>query len=173
VPRRLSLLLALVLAACDRSHHGHHGHGHQDAPGAAPSADPLTEVARVHGGAGPWAVAGYRMGQFALKKLGLDRQSFDLDVTHRGPLEPQYACVADGAAAATGASLGKVNLRLEEAPIDGVLTIYTRKSSGQSVKLRPTEAFKKRFLNVPRPELAKAGAQVLTLQDDEIFEEVK
>jgi formylmethanofuran dehydrogenase subunit E len=113
------------------------------------------------------------MGQFALKKLDLSRQSFDLDVTHRGPLEPQYACVADGASAATGASLGKVNLRLEEAPVDGVVTVYTRKSTGQSVKLRPTEAFKRRFLDVPRPELARAGAQVLTLRDDEIFEEVK
>ncbi len=171
MPRRLALALALALVACERNHHGHHGH--QDTPGAASSADPLAEVARVHGGAGPWAVAGYRMGQFALKKLGLSRQSFDLDVTHRGPLEPQYACVADGASAATGASVGKVNLRLEEAPADGLLTIYTRKSSGQSVKLRPTEAFKKRFLDVPRPELARAGAQVLTLQDDEIFEEVK
>lgn len=120
----------------------------------------------------PWAVAGYRMGQAALQKLGLARQSFDLDVTHRGPLEPQYACVADGASAATGASLGKVNLRLEAAPADGVVTVYKKKSTGQSVALRPTEAFRKRFLDVPREELGRAGAQVLSLKDEEIFEEV-
>jgi hypothetical protein len=39
----------------------------------------LAAVAFVHGGAGPWAVAGYRMGQAALARLGLSRQSFDLD----------------------------------------------------------------------------------------------
>jgi formylmethanofuran dehydrogenase subunit E len=168
--RRLLLLALLVLPAC-REHHGHdHGHSHDHAPPAA-SADPLADVARVHGGSGPWAVAGYRMGQFALRKLDLPRQSFDLDVTHRGPMEPQYACVADGASAATGASLGKVNLRLEEAPVDGVVTIYKNRKTGQTVALRPTAAFKQRFLNVPRPELGKAGAQVLTLKDEEIFEE--
>jgi formylmethanofuran dehydrogenase subunit E len=157
--------------------HGHSAHpqgspGHGAHAPPAGSADPLAEVARVHGGAGPWAVAGYRMGQAALQKLGLARQSFDLDVTHRGPLEPQYACVADGASAATGASLGKVNLRLEAAPADGVVTVYKKKSTGQSVALRPTEAFRKRFLDVPREELGRAGAQVLALKDEEIFEEV-
>ncbi|MDW8249197.1 MAG: formylmethanofuran dehydrogenase subunit E family protein [Myxococcales bacterium] len=169
---RCLLAFAFALTACDRTpSHGHHES--QSHLTTTALGDPLAEVAWLHGAAGPWAVAGYRMGKFALKRLDLPRQSFDLEVTHRGPLEPQYACVADGASAATGASLGKVNLRLEEAPVDGVVTIYTRKSTGQSVKLRPTEAFKKRFLGVPRTELVRAGAQVLALRDDEIFEEVR
>ncbi len=147
------------------------GHESSHAMAVSSTASALDEVARVHGGSGPWAVAGYRMGQYALTKLGLARQSFDLDVTHRGPLVPQYACVADGASAATGASLGKVNLRLEEADVASVLTVYRRKSTGQTLALRPTEAFKQRFLNVPREQLRAAGEQVLSLRDDEIFEE--
>ncbi len=131
---------------------------------------PLDELARVHGTADPWSVAGYRMGQRALSLLGLPRQSDDLEVVHRGPLVPNYAAVADGASVATGASLGKVNLRLEEADVASVLTVYRRKSTGQTLALRPTEAFKQRFLNVPREQLRAAGGQVFALRDDEIFE---
>ena len=87
-------------------------------PGGAPSAvttsddTALGAVAAVHGGTGPWVVAGYRMGQFALARLGLPRGSFDLEVRHFAPHEVQYSCIVDGAAAATGASLGKLNLAL-------------------------------------------------------------
>ena len=83
--------------------HGHgHGHGqneHRHGPTVASIDERLAEVARIHGGAGPWAVAGYRMGEHALKELGLERGSFDLVVTHFSPKEVQYACIADGAAA--------------------------------------------------------------------------
>jgi len=45
----------------------------------------LATVAAIHGGAGPWVVAGYRMGEYAMKQLGLDRYSFDLEVQHHTP----------------------------------------------------------------------------------------
>jgi uncharacterized GH25 family protein len=50
-------------------------------PKNEPNAECLARVRDVHGGAGPWAVAGYRIGQRALKELGLPRQSFALSVT--------------------------------------------------------------------------------------------
>jgi formylmethanofuran dehydrogenase subunit E len=167
-----ALLVGAAMAGC-RGEHDPEAHGHKTEAAAAGSVSPLDEVARVHGGAGPWAVAGYRMGSFALTKLGLPRQSFDLDVTHHSPLSPQYACIADGASASTGASIGKVNLHLVEADAKAMSTTYKRKSTGQEITLRPTEAFKQRFLDVPRPKLMEAGAQVLTLKDEEIFEEIK
>lgn len=143
---------------------------------ATPSSSPLDaklqEVARIHGGAGPWAVAGYRMGEGALAKLGVDRGSFDLSIEHFTPKEVQYSCIADGAAAATGASLGKLNLSLAEAPRDETRTIYRRKSTGQSVTLRVTKAFAARFADVPRPRLGDAGREAMQLRDDEIFEVV-
>jgi formylmethanofuran dehydrogenase subunit E len=141
-------------------------------PASSPSDEPLARVAAIHGGAGPWVVAGYRMGEYALAKLGLARQSFDLEVVHHTPQEVQFSCIADGAAAATGASTGKLNLRLVDATEADVATTYRRKSTGQSVALRPTRAFAERFRDVPREQLAAAGRVVLALPEAEVFEEL-
>ncbi|WP_437660612.1 FmdE family protein [Sorangium sp. So ce1182] len=155
--------------------HGPAGHDHGRAPGP-PSAEAQDEelraVAAIHGGAGPWAVAGYRMGRYALAKLGLPARSFDLEVVHHSPRSVQFSCIADGAAAATGASLGKLNLSLVEASEAGIETTYRRRSTGQAVTLRPSAAFRARFRDVPRERLAEAGKEVLSLPDAEVFEEV-
>ncbi len=143
------------------------------APQMASADDALTRVASIHGGAGPWAVAGYRMGQYALVRLGLGRQSFDLDVTHRTPQAVQFSCIADGAAAATGASVGKLNLRVVEVTEANLATTYRRKSTGQTVTLRPTPAFAARFRDVPLEKLAEAGRTVLSLPEADVFEEVQ
>ncbi|WP_438004189.1 FmdE family protein [Sorangium sp. So ce321] len=155
--------------------HGPAGHDHGRAPGR-PSAEAQDEelraVAAIHGGAGPWAVAGYRMGRYALARLGLPARSFDLEVVHHSPRSVQFSCIADGAAAATGASLGKLNLSLVEASEAGIETTYRRRSTGQAVTLRPSAAFRARFRDVPRERLAEAGKEVLSLPDAEVFEEV-
>ncbi|KYF79477.1 hypothetical protein BE11_07455 [Sorangium cellulosum] len=155
-------------------HAGHdHGHAHgRPAAGAQAQDEELRAVAAIHGGAGPWAVAGYRMGRHALAKLGLPAKSFDLEVVHHSPRNVQFSCIADGAAAATGASLGKLNLSLVEASEAGVETTYRRRSTGQSVTLRPSGAFRARFRDVPRDGLEAAGREVLSLPDAEVFEEV-
>jgi formylmethanofuran dehydrogenase subunit E len=164
-----------VATACDAAP----SHPHHAAPEASASAagstrrDALAAVARVHGGSGPWAVAGYRMGEHALERLGLRAQSFDLEVIHRSPREVQFSCIADGAAAATGASLGKLNLSLEPADEAHVETLYRRKSDGKEVRLRLTEAFKLRFRDVPRDRLSAAGSEVIDLPAGEVFEDVR
>lgn len=113
------------------------------------------------------------MGEFALQQLGLPRGSFDLDVTHASPAEVQYSCIADGAAAATGASLGKLNLHWQEAAQPDTRTTYVRKSNGRSVTLVVTPAFAARYSDVPRPRLKAAGEEVMRLPDREIFEVVQ
>lgn len=142
----------------------------------APSSDDrhaLESVTAVHRGAGPWVVAGYRMGRYALKTLGLPEGSFDLEVMHYSPHEVQYSCIADGAAAATGASLGKLNLSLTEALRADTRTVYRNKLTGQTLTLKATPAFAQRYLDVPRDQLAAKGREVLKLRDDEIFEVVR
>ncbi len=47
----------------------------------------LAAVRSIHRGAGPRAVAGYRMGRYALGQLGLREGSRDLEVTHFSPSE--------------------------------------------------------------------------------------
>lgn len=140
------------------------------APVASASDGGLAAVARVHGRAGPWAVAGYRMGEHALQVLGLERGSFDLEVVHHTPREVQYSCIADGASAATGASLGKLNLALEESTPSETRTTYRRKSTGKAITLRLTQSFITRFKDVPVPKLEEAGREVMSLADDAIFE---
>lgn len=184
----LAALLLLTLsagcggppAAAPPAHaHPHHGGAHATPHAHAPPPSPaapggieaqLAEVAHVHGGAGPWAVAGYRMGRHALERLGLTAQSFDLEVIHHSPRAVQYSCIADGAAAATGASLGKLNLSLVEADEASVATTYRRRSTGASITLRPAAAFRARFKDVPREELPAAGRAVMELPDAEVFE---
>jgi formylmethanofuran dehydrogenase subunit E len=133
----------------------------------------LDAVASVHGDAGAWAVAGYRMGEYALKTLGLKRGEFALAVEHSSPKEVRYACIADGAQAATGATLGRLQLTLSEVKADKLQTVYRNKTTGQSVTLRPTAAFMKKFMDVPREKAREAGKQAMTMPDAEVFEVVK
>ena len=143
------------------------------APAVPAPDDAIARISAVHGGSGPWVVAGYRMGEYALARLGLARQSFDLEVIHHSPRAVQFSCMADGAAAATGASLGKLNLSLVVSDEAHTETVYQKKSTGQSLALRPTAAFASRFRDLPREKLAEAGRAVLDLKDEAIFEEVK
>ena len=136
------------------------------------AADGLARIIAIHGAAGPWAVAGYRMGVYALRKLGLEWQSFDLIVEHHSPAKVEYSCIADGAAAATGASVGKLNLARVDADAAHVVTIYRKKSTGQSVALRPAASFVKRFAS-PSGDMDALGRQVMALPDGAIFEETK
>lgn len=164
-PSFLAIALGLLLMDCTPA---------PAKPAAAATSRQLTlaQIAFVHGGAGPWVVAGYRMGEYALKQLELPRGSFDLSVVHESPQKVQFTCVADGAAAATGASAGKLNLSLQDASESALQTVYTKKSTGERVVLRPTAAFIARYKDVPRAELRAAGEQVMGLTDAEIFEAI-
>lgn len=144
--------------------------GSSPEPSAAEAA--LAKVSAIHGAPGPWAVLGYRMGEAALGTLGLSRGSFDLSVVHHTPEKVQYSCIADGASAATGASAGKLNLKLAPATDDEVFTEYTNKKTGAQVKLRPTAAFRTRFAGAPREKAHEYGLQVMQLPEAELFETV-
>jgi formylmethanofuran dehydrogenase subunit E len=183
------IVLALVVTACggasspptatpepSTAAHGHgHGHGHEHGHHGGtidPVEKKLDEVAAIHGAPGPWAVAGYRMSEHALARLGLERGSFDLQIVHWTPKEVRYSCIADGAAAHSGASLGKLNLSLVETTPDNVLTIYRNTQSGKSVALRPTASFRERYADTPREKARELGREVLALPPDQIFEEI-
>ena len=165
--KRIALLL--LLAACASPP--------PPAPASPPAApDPievkLDEVARVHGAPGPWAVAGYRMSEYALQKLGLSRGSFDLQVTHHTPQQVKYSCIADGAQAYSGASAGKLNLTLVDAKPEEVITEYKNKKTGQKVLLKPAASFQTRYADTPRNKARELGREVLQLPADQVFEEV-
>ncbi len=132
-------------------------------------AERLDQVRAIHGGAGPWAVVGYRIGERALRDLGLPRQSFALLVVHRSPAEVRYACVADGLQAATGASGGKLNLRLEEVAADRLETIVEDRRSGRTLRFRVNPRLAESILDVPLDRLEAEGARVMKLDDAAVF----
>ena len=118
-------------------------------------------------------VAGYRMGEYALAKLGLQRQSFDLEVVHHTPQEVQFSCIADGAAAATGASAGKLNLRLVDAT-EAERRDHVPAQVDGSGDHAPARALRssRAFATCRATQLAAAGRAVLSLPDADIFEEL-
>jgi formylmethanofuran dehydrogenase subunit E len=129
----------------------------------------LARVKEIHGAAGPWAVAGYRIGARALKDLGLPRHSHDLEVVHFCPLQFQYSCMADGLSAATGASTGKLNLRLEESQVDGLRTIIKDRARGRSFSFTLRPEFIRSISDLPADRTEAEGRRVAALSDEAIF----
>jgi formylmethanofuran dehydrogenase subunit E len=147
-------------------------HGGTASAASSAEDEELDRVAAIHGAPGPWAVAGYRMGKYALAKLGLGAGTFDLEITHHTPKQVMFSCIADGAAAATGASVGKLNLWLVDSRAEDVATTYRKRSSGEAVTLRPAARFRARFADTPREHARDFGREVLRLPDSDVFEEV-
>lgn len=136
--------------------------------------DPAIErVSLIHGGTGPFAIAGYRMGEAALRQLKTNRGNFQLEVIHYAPREVQWSCIIDGLQAATGASVGKLNLRMEESTPDKVYSVVRNRKTGQQIKLELTPEFIKEHLNLKNSELAAAGARVTALAESKIFRSVQ
>ncbi|WP_165074137.1 formylmethanofuran dehydrogenase subunit E family protein [Paludisphaera rhizosphaerae] len=132
-------------------------------------AECLARVKEVHGATGPWAVAGYRMGERALKELSLPRHSFNLLVVHRSPAEVQYSCMADGLQAATGVSAGKLNLKLEEASADALKTVVRDRKTNHGLVFTLKPEFVRSIMNLPHEQLEAEGRRIASLPDEAIF----
>lgn len=131
----------------------------------------LSRVAAIHGAAGVFAVAGYRMGERALHNLSAQRSSFSLDVTHRTPLEVQYSCIADGWQAPAGVSAGKLNLHIVEVSPEKTETVIRDRKTGKALLFRLRPEFLKKYWNTAQDKQAVAGREVASLPDDQIFNE--
>lgn len=137
---------------------------------AGPSSDEcLARVKEVHGAAGPWAVAGYRIGERALKELGLPRHSFSLLAIHRAPAEVQYSCIADGLQASTGVSPGKLNLKVEVVSAGRLSTSVEDRKSGRKLTFTLRPEFARSIRDLPSERLEAEGRRVAALPDGDIF----
>ena len=129
----------------------------------------LSKVEAIHGNAGVFAVVGYRIGETALKELGLPRGSFAIDVVHHTPLEVQYSCIADGVQAATGASSGKLNLHVVQATAANLETVIRDRKTGRAVMFHLQPAFLRNYLNLPYEKQPAAARKVLLTPAEQIF----
>ena len=99
--------------------------------------DWLAYAAQFHGHLGPWATAGTRLGMAGRNAVGA-RGYFDVRVTCEGPFrKPPKSCFLDGVQVATGATMGKRNLRWVSRDAVAVRVENTR--TGRKVEVRPTE----------------------------------
>ena len=125
----------------------------------------LNRVLAIHGAVGPFAVAGYRMGQAAMKQLGLGRASADCEVVHYAPADPELSSVIDGLQAATGASLGKRNLFLKDSANGESYSVVRNRKTKKQVRLTLTAGFVKAHRGLG----AGAGARLIAVPESEIF----
>lgn len=124
-----------------------------------------------HGVPGPWALASYRIGKDALRRLGITRdRAWDLVVTHRSPREPRYACMLDGLVAATGASPGKLNLVHEvAADEEHTETVILHKPTGRKLTYKLVKAYRDAIRELPPEKFPEAAKALDAKKDDEVF----
>jgi len=109
------------------------------------------------------------MGFAALRELRLWHGGFDLEVIHHARREVQWSCIIDGLQAATGASLGKLNLTRAPSTVHNVYSVIRNRKTGQAFRLQLTPTFIKPHLNIPGEKLSSAGAQLADTPEDQIF----
>jgi formylmethanofuran dehydrogenase subunit E len=129
----------------------------------------IATILDAHGHVGPWAVVGYRMGEHAMMDLQLPRHSKSLFVVHHTPLEFKFTCAADGVMAVTGATPGKMNLRVEESTLADLRTVITDRSTGEvlTFRIRPERA--KELAGVTPSQLLEMSRRFAEMSDEEIF----
>lgn len=95
----------------------------------------LRSIRGLHGSLTPGGVIGYRMGQAALRQLGLRFGDAALSVRHACPLRREYASIVDGIQASTGATLGRLALWIEEAnDPERMATVFANTRTGESIR---------------------------------------
>lgn len=161
-----ALLLAALAAGCSAP---------EPAP-PSPAEEAQAEVRFVHGSPGhgvpgPWALAGHRIGRHALRRLERQRgQVWGVRFVHRSPQEVRYTCMVDGLQAATGASLGKLNLALEPASAEELETVVRDEERGLTLRYRLTASFRERFFDTDYADFPAAARELEALSDEELFE---
>lgn len=169
--------VAVLLAGCASTADPAPGPGGGPQPRTAPEDPAIGAVRFVHGAPphgvpGPWALAGHRIGVDAMRRLGADRgHAWGIAVTHRSPREVQFTCVLDGLAAATGASLGKLNLTHEAIDDAAALeSVVVERRTGRTLTYRLTPAFRARFTDVDYADFPEAARVLAGLPDEAVFE---
>ncbi len=130
----------------------------------------MRQVAALHGAAGPFAMAGYRMAQHALRVFKSKRWDWSLRVIHHTPRKVQWSCIADGVQAATGVSAGKLSLLIKFVKTaKETLTVIRHRKHKKVLRYKLLPSFVKRFLNTPRKKLKASAKVVATLPETKIF----
>ncbi len=130
----------------------------------------LQTIRAFHGRIDPGAVAGYRIGRRALAELGLAAGAEELVAVQRAARLPQLTAMLDGIQAATGATMGRLNLRLEESDAKHVETVFANRATGRSVAFHLLPECLEIVRAPGGTEVEERALKLATMTDDELFE---
>jgi formylmethanofuran dehydrogenase subunit E len=134
------------------------------------SANDLEALRAFHGHLGPYALAGVRLGRYAVASLRAERH-FGLEADVRCPDRPPPSCFMDGVQWSTGCTIGKRNLRHETG--EGVEVRFLNRRTGETLRLRLRTDAIERAVRVMQEHDDEAGAAALdAMPDEELLEEL-
>ncbi len=123
----------------------------------------------IHGDINPWAVAGYLMGERALAEHELAFGSDRLLALHHCPQKLPYTAVLDGIQAATGATVGKLNLRLIPASESDLRCEFIDMESGRKLTYQLQPAMFDQMVDAKDGAARALALQMMTLPESDIF----
>jgi len=121
-------------------------------------------------GLGPAEVIGFRMGKQALGMLGIEAGDAHLRAVHRTPLDVRFAVVADGVQAATGVSAGRLNLRVEAAPLSAMETRFENTKTGEEIVFRLNDDMIPLLYDATGEHAEAMSKRVSTMEDIDLFD---
>jgi len=134
------------------------------------SAAELDLLRAFHGHLGPYALAGVRVGRYAVAQLQADRH-FGIEADVWCPDAPPPSCFMDGIQWSTGCTLGKRNIRHHVAEV--VEARFLNRRTGESLRLRLRPQAVNSAVEVMKEHGDEAGAATLdALSDEELVEEI-
>ena len=123
----------------------------------------------IHGDINPWAVAGFLMGERALVELDMTFGTDRLLALHHCPQKLPYTAVLDGIQAATGATVGKLNLRMIPATASELRCEFFDMESGNRLIYQFTPAMLDQLLGAKDGDARALAIQMMTLPEADIF----
>lgn len=130
----------------------------------------LQMLRAIHGKIDPWAVAGFLMGERALIELDLPYGSDDFLAVEHGPKKLPYTAMLDGLQAATGATVGKLNLKMTEAPSEELHCEFFKLSTGKGVTYRLNEDILAKLMAVEGHDAESLAVHMMTMSAEELFD---
>ncbi|RIK66129.1 MAG: hypothetical protein DCC65_10950 [Planctomycetota bacterium] len=130
----------------------------------------LQSIRGLRGDLTPGAVIGYRMGVAALGRLGLRRGDASLFVTHWCPLRPEYTSILDGLQAATGATVGRLSLRMETVDSASQMrTMFVDRTSRRVITMYIPDSILAGMQRVDPFEVEASALRLATLTQERLF----
>jgi len=128
----------------------------------------LEEAVRLHGHLGPWLVLGYRIGATARERMGAGPAG--IRCVAFIPLKRPFTCALDGIQAATGCTVGKLNLELRESA-GSIAFVFEGAGGGRRLVFRLKEGVPKLLQElIERKGVEGAAVEVMAMRLEDLVD---